>query len=256
MKRVDAGGLDWMGRSWDLRTWTRASDGAVFYPYVFSKTLPHDNATGLPLARDVDALLDAVQCPSAASIGSVALDARSARMLEGLTNCHVHSLMGGEQSSLAMPSHYIHAVDSAEQAFEMAEVYAMATLRDVPFVDYVTDEKVRDVLAELNKFARKTTAPTVGGRLTPRTLLRGGQPGTTVGPYVSQFFFNRFCARAARRCRRGHTARVIAAAMRVGSSHQPLARLRSHPSPPEPQQGMATCASSQRFTSSETRTTR
>jgi hypothetical protein len=95
MKEVDAGGLDWMGRAWDLRTWTRASDGAVFYPYVFSKTLNHDNATGLPLVADVQTILDAVQCPSAASIGNIALSERSARKLEGINNCQVRSRLGG-----------------------------------------------------------------------------------------------------------------------------------------------------------------
>jgi hypothetical protein len=81
----------------------------------------------------------------------------------------------------------------------------MALLRDVPFVDYETDEKVRDVIAELNKFPSKTSAPTIGGRITAKSLLRGGQPGSTVGPYVSQFFLSSFCARrgpAADRARR------------------------------------------------------
>jgi hypothetical protein len=195
MKAVSAEGLDFMGRAWDLRTWTRASDGAVFYPYVFSKTLAHDAATGLPLARDVKAMLDAVQCPSAESIAQIPLHPLSARKLEGINNCQVTTLMGGEQLSFKMPDHYIHAVDSLEHAFEMAELYAMALLRDLPFVEFETSDKVRAVVAELNKFPFKTTAPTVGGLITPKTLLRGGQPGVTVGPCISQFFFNTFCAR-------------------------------------------------------------
>lgn len=103
--------------------------------------------------------------------------------------------MGGEQNSFEMPHHYINSVDSLEHAFEMAEVYAMAVLRDVPFVDYETDEKVRDVIAELNKFALKSTAPTIGGQITAKSLLRGNQPGSTVGPHISQLFLNSFCAR-------------------------------------------------------------
>lgn len=195
MKAVSADGLDFMGRAWDLRTWTRASDGAVFYPYAFSKTLAHDSATGLPLARDVKAILDAVQCPNADSIASIPLHPESKRMLEGINNCQTNSLMGGEQLSFKFPYHYVHGVDSLEHAFEMAEIYAMAVLRDVPFVEFESSDKVRDVLAELNKFPLKTTAPMVGGKITAKTLGRGGQPGETVGPYISQFFYNTFCAR-------------------------------------------------------------
>jgi hypothetical protein len=179
-----------------VRTWTRASDGAVFYPYVFSKTLPHDNATGLARASEVATLLDAVQCPSRPSIEAIAQSAASVRKLEGINGGDLFLSMGGEQLSHRMPYHYFHLIDSLEHAFEMAEVYAMQLLRDVPFADYEHDPTVARVIAELNKFPFTTTAPTIDGRITTKTLLRGGALGTTFGPHVSQLLFHPFCARA------------------------------------------------------------
>lgn len=104
MKKINAGGLDWLGRSWDLRTWTRDSDGAVFYPYMFSKALNHDNATGLPLVSDVKTVLDAIQCPSAASIGNITISELSKRMLEGINNCQVRSHLGAARRSALVPT--------------------------------------------------------------------------------------------------------------------------------------------------------
>jgi hypothetical protein len=110
MKETDAEGLDWMGRAWDLRTWTRASDGAVFYPYVFSKTLNHDPTTGMPLVADIKTVIDAVQCPSAASIGNIALSERSVRKLEGINNCQVRSRLGGVWRLARPPYHEVRRV--------------------------------------------------------------------------------------------------------------------------------------------------
>ncbi|HEV2761865.1 MAG TPA: hypothetical protein VGV38_02630, partial [Pyrinomonadaceae bacterium] len=80
------------------------------------------------------------------------------------------------------------AFASAELAAEMAELYWMALLRDVPFADYESDALANEAAADLSKLPgfrglkdKKT------GKVTPRTLFRSGYPGTDAGPFVSQF---------------------------------------------------------------------
>ncbi|KAJ1618448.1 phosphatidic acid phosphatase type 2/haloperoxidase [Pavlovales sp. CCMP2436] len=178
------------GQHWDLRTWKQPSDNKLFYPWVFSKTLKHDAATGLPLVKDVTTLLAAVQCPSAASVAAIKLNPLSRRKLEGIVNSADYTMLGGDPRALHPP--IVWPIDSAERAFEMAEVYAMALLRDTNFIEWESSTKIATIVDFLNGFAAKTTAPIVDGRITPRTLLRGGVPGCTIGPYVSQFMLHDF----------------------------------------------------------------
>lgn len=85
---------------------------------------------------------------------------------------------------------------------EMAELYWMALLRDVPFTYYDDEENnpsdkgkalVTDALNDLNtNFSRYFQQPTHGGlgtdiALSGRQLFRGFTRGDRVGPYVSQF---------------------------------------------------------------------
>ncbi|HEY0018892.1 MAG TPA: vanadium-dependent haloperoxidase [Longimicrobium sp.] len=74
--------------------------------------------------------------------------------------------------------------DSEVAAHEMGELYWMAALRDVPFLDYDTDSLAAGAVASLN-----TELPRFGGTVpvTDDNLFRGIYPGEQVGPYVSQF---------------------------------------------------------------------
>ncbi|KAJ1630382.1 phosphatidic acid phosphatase type 2/haloperoxidase [Pavlovales sp. CCMP2436] len=186
-----SGHVQYTGQHWDMRSWRRPNDKQLFYPWVFSKTLKHDAATGLPSVQNVTTLLAAVQCPSAASVAAIVLNPLSQRKLEGIVGGFDFTMMGGDPRAPHSP--IVWPVDSAEHAFEMAEVYAMQLLRDTKFTDWESSPKVHAIVDFLNGFAAKTTAPTVNGQITPRTLLRGGGvPGSTIGPYVSQFMLHDF----------------------------------------------------------------
>lgn len=112
---------------------------------------------------------------------------------------HVYSLQGPDAQAVTMPP--APRLDEPELIAEMAEVYGMALLRDVPFSrfrkDAATDGKVQKMLArfkELDWFQRVLHSeldppPRLRHRsdLDLSTLFRGLAPGDNVGPYLSQF---------------------------------------------------------------------
>jgi hypothetical protein len=78
-------------------------------------------------------------------------------------------------------------------AAEMAELYWMALLRDVNFIDFGTGantdaglDTTSDAAQSLSGFS-DFRGPKQAGAVTPATLFRGFTPGDLVGPYVSQF---------------------------------------------------------------------
>lgn len=86
-----------------------------------------------------------------------------------------------------------------EEAAEMAELYWMACLRDVPFTAYDGHPLAQAAVDDLNTFSdfrgpkvggtfTIPGGPVTGGTVTPQTLFRDNIPGSTVGPWVSQFF--------------------------------------------------------------------
>ena len=106
-------------------------------------------------------------------------------------------LEGPDAQSLALPPAPV--VNSAEFVAEVAEVYEMALLRDVPFTEFETDSAVAAAVERLNKLDWFQTAPLIGETLsdeakarrrqplTVKTAFRGNAFGDTEGPYVSQF---------------------------------------------------------------------
>ncbi|KAG8457542.1 hypothetical protein KFE25_004178 [Diacronema lutheri] len=190
---------DHTGRHWDLRTYTEPTSGRRLYPYVFAKTLAHDERTGFSDADDVDTLLRAIRCMSREALDGIRLfdgvDGANAplrvRKLTGVPTGYSYNLMG---CAVQTPHLYhLYPIDSAASAFEMAEVYAMSLLRDVRFTDFGTDATVLAVIDALNAYTDKTTAPTdATGAITPATLFRGVGTGETVGPYISQFLLSAF----------------------------------------------------------------
>lgn len=97
------------------------------------------------------------------------------------------AMMGADTWALSMPA--APAFASAETAGEMVECYWHALTRDVPFADYQTDALVSRACADLSRLS-DFRGPKAGGAVTPDTLFRGGMPGDTVGPHVSQFLFS------------------------------------------------------------------
>ncbi len=115
---------------------------------------------------------------------------------------HTFDLQGPDAQSNTMPP--APRLDSDELIAEMAEVYLMALLRDVPFSQlrdgapaHAEDHKVDDALQTLNGLAwfGNGLLPRLGdkerlrrrGQLTRQTLFRGLAPGDNEGPHLSQF---------------------------------------------------------------------
>ena len=87
---------------------------------------------------------------------------------------------------------------SEELTFEMAEVYELALVRDVPFADFAgkvakLSPALINSINRINTLYRKYKSglkrPRIDdeNKITPQTAFRGSSPGVEVGPYLSQF---------------------------------------------------------------------
>jgi len=103
-------------------------------------------------------------------------------------------LQGPDAQALTMPP--APTLDSDELVTEMAEVYHMALLRDVPFAQLSTDPGVDAAVKQLNETqwiknpGNRLTAEESSRRRGPFTcqnVFRGITKGDDVGPYLSQF---------------------------------------------------------------------
>jgi hypothetical protein len=72
-------------------------------------------------------------------------------------------------------------------ATELVELYWASLLRDVAFTDYISNPIAIAAATELSTLSTYQ-GPTIEGQVTPDLLFRGGFPGETMGPYISQFF--------------------------------------------------------------------
>ncbi|MFY0611002.1 MAG: vanadium-dependent haloperoxidase [Hyphomicrobiaceae bacterium] len=121
---------------------------------------------------------------------------------------HAYDLEGADADRLCMPP--APRIDSAELAVEMAEVYAMALLRDTHFKDIsagtlatpsgLTAAELANMIDGMDWFdqsggnaaesARRSARDLVNPddpTITSQNLFRGSSKGCEVGPYVSQF---------------------------------------------------------------------
>ncbi len=79
------------------------------------------------------------------------------------------------------------ALASDDYAAELVELYWASLLRDVAFTDYPMNGVVEQAATELSSIASYKGPRTSGQKVTPELLFRGGFPGETIGPYISQF---------------------------------------------------------------------
>ena len=157
----------------------------------YSKGLKHDPSTGEVDATAYNGLLAAIASWSGADFDSLVTrglfgspDPLRQRRMVNPQSAYAFDLEGTDSHQLAMRA--APAFASAEEAGEMVELYWMALLRDVNFIDYATNplaQKAADDLSRLSDFR----GPKIGGQVTPQTLFRDKFPGCTDGPYVSQF---------------------------------------------------------------------
>ncbi len=161
----------------------------------YSKGLPH-NRLGEVDTRAYDTLLKAARTGTSADFERIQLTPTANCAPKGrlrLTNPQAglcFDLEGPDAQALTMPP--APRFDSAEEAGEMAELYWMALLRDVPFKHYDNNDEVADAVADLTDNFSDFCGPKEDGRVTSSTLFRGFTPGDLVGPYVSQFLLKDF----------------------------------------------------------------
>ena len=78
------------------------------------------------------------------------------------------------------------ALASAAYGTELAELYWASLLRDVAFTDYAANSTAIQAAQELSGMPSYTGPRDSNGNVTPDLLFRGGYPGETIGPYISQ----------------------------------------------------------------------
>ena len=78
------------------------------------------------------------------------------------------------------------ALASAAYGTELVEMYWASLLRDVAFTDYVSNATAAEAAQELSGMPSYAGPRDSNGNVTPGLLFRGGYPGETIGPYLSQ----------------------------------------------------------------------
>jgi hypothetical protein len=168
------------------------------YAMSFTKGLDHNLETGLvDNASDFEAFRSCIDngfvAPFTRDVPVPRDEAR--RQWEAPTAGVVYELQGPDPQAVTMPP--APELCSDELSFEMAEVYELALLRDVPFNAFDQGGGSADLnqsITRLNDLEyaksgfngrpRKTDA---AGKLNRQTAFRGGSPGVEKGPYLSQF---------------------------------------------------------------------
>lgn len=150
----------------------------------YSKSLPH-NGFGEVDPGAYQTFLDAVDSGAPEDYDAIILDGPNK-----LTNPQsglAFDLEGADSHAIVVPAP--PSITSVEMAGEGVEVYWMALLRDLDFLDYGGNPDVAAACADLNRFGSDFKGPKVGSQVTPQTLFRDILPGCTVGPYISQFMW-------------------------------------------------------------------
>lgn len=162
----------------------------------FTKGLEHDKDTGLiQNANDFLAFRSAIDNGFVDAFTTSVPSAKDkVRQWEAPTAGQVYELEGPDSHAVTMPP--APALGSSELAYEIAEVYELALLRDVPlseFNDTSGNASLMASIARLNNIDYDLTGrdgrprKNVNGKITGQTAFRGSSPGVEKGPYVSQF---------------------------------------------------------------------
>lgn len=178
------------------------------YAASFHKGLPHDQL-GFVAAAEYEQMVDALinqdyarfeglplganfpvaTTPPNTTIGGMPPSANRRKMTSPFTG-HVFDVEGVDAGALAMPP--APTLDSDELAAEMAELYAMALLRDTKFSDLTLGNLPpigNTVLTALSAMPWFAGGPEPRRRKvnTAQDLFRGSTPGSQAGPWLSQY---------------------------------------------------------------------
>ena len=194
--------------------------GGEKYFMSFTKGLPHNPDTGLLQdSRDfvefrraidegfIDPFTDKVRHGASWKVNNNCIEKETDakfndfRQWEAPTAGVAFDLQGPDAQAVTMPpAPPLLGNDgeaNPELVLEMAEVYELAVLRDVPLnlFEGKTDNELKPTLDRLNalEYFQSQTQPgrprkvNAGGKLDLQTVFRGSSPGVEVGPYLSQF---------------------------------------------------------------------
>ncbi len=174
-------------------------------PMSFTKGLAHDFKTGL-LQKEADfkKFVKGVDTGNPADFIATPLGPRPAndwkskkdvkvRAWESQGAGHTFDLEGPDAQSVAMPP--APKLGSDELTAEMAEVYAQALLRDIPFSVFYDKansrqkdkKRAKELIDALNKIPFFRDGKRNGKTLNLENAFRGFTRGDLVGPYISQF---------------------------------------------------------------------
>jgi hypothetical protein len=151
----------------------------------YSKSLPH-NSFGEVDPAAYNSFLAAIASGRAADYDAIVINPGAIKLTS--PQCGLAFDMEAIDShGVAVPPPPTLA--SREQAGEIVEHYWQALLRDVNFLDYDSSPRAAQAVADLNAFGADFKGPKIGGQVTPQSLFRDVAPGTTAGPYISQFMW-------------------------------------------------------------------
>ncbi|MGR9105481.1 MAG: vanadium-dependent haloperoxidase [Gammaproteobacteria bacterium] len=154
----------------------------------FSKTLPHNDLGEVDPAA-YSALLSALATGNLADFEAVPAGGNRTLLnpLGGLS----FPIEGPD--SVAVGVNPPPAIASPEFAAQMAELYWMALLRDVPLSDYGVHPLAIEAREDLATFSGYTgPRDPITGEIRPNDLFRTTYPGVQDGPMVSQFLLSSF----------------------------------------------------------------
>ncbi len=186
----------------DRKSITHQSNGdeqryaAANFAMSFTKGLEHNSSNGLiGNANDYRAFRSAIDEGFVdAFTTSVPSAPDKKRQWEAPTAGIVYDLQGPDSQAVTMPP--APALGSTELAYEMAEVYELALLRDEllsDFSDMMANANITNSLNRLNSIGYDITGSNgrsrknIVGNITAQTAFRGSSPGVEIGPYLSQF---------------------------------------------------------------------
>ncbi len=106
------------------------------------------------------------------------------RTLNGPQGGLAYQLQCLDSSQFAVPP--APALASEAYATELVELYWASLLRDIPFSQYTSNSVAAAAAAELSSLPTYAGPKSSTGQVTPDLLFRGGFPGETTGPYLSQ----------------------------------------------------------------------
>jgi hypothetical protein len=151
----------------------------------FAKTLPHNDAGEV----DADAFATFASILSNGdpeSFERIPRDPRAQAKLNDPQATYAFDLAGLDSAATELDPPPTFA--SARMASEMAELYWLAQIIEVPFLEYENNPLVAAAVVDLNAFTEPLTSAT-GEKLTQATVFRGETPSDLIGPYLSQFLW-------------------------------------------------------------------